>query len=185
MRFKPRADLVIGLLDVTLFLSGAAYRRRRDDGTKRGPSAPAISEWALVDESPDGFGVRYVRGDMAAVEVGDVVALRPRESSQVQICLVRRVSNAGQARFEIGLQNLSPHALVVDLPGRAGGARPKGILLPRMPVLGNAAGLLSQPGSVPDGLELRYPTGGTTVTLRLAQRLDGNPQLDFHLLAPT
>jgi len=184
MRFKPRADLVIGMLDVTLFLNGAAYRRRRDDGSKRGPSSPAVSEWALVDESPDGFGVRYVRGDIAAVEVGDVVALRPRESSQVQICLVKRVSNAGQARFEIGLQNLSPHALVVDLPGRNGGAHPKGILLPRMPILGNAAGLLSQPGSVPDGLELRYPTGGTTVVLRLAQRLDGNSQLDFHLLTP-
>ena len=184
MRFKPRADLVIGMLDVTLFLSGAAYRRRRDDGSKRGPGAPAISEWALVDESPDGFGVRYIRGDIAAVEVGDVVALRPRESSHVQICLVKRVSNAGQARFEIGLQNLSPHALVVDLPGRNGGAHPKGILLPRMPILGNAAGLLSQPGSVPDGLEVRYPTGGTTVVLRLAQRLDGNAQLDFHLLTP-
>ena len=81
MRFKPRADLVIGMLDVTLFLSSAAYRRRRDDGSKRGPGAPAISEWALVDESPDGFGVRYIRGDIAAVEVGDVVALRPGKAA--------------------------------------------------------------------------------------------------------
>ena len=31
---QSRADLVIGMLDVTLFLSGAVYRRRRDDGSK-------------------------------------------------------------------------------------------------------------------------------------------------------
>ena len=184
MRFKPRADLVIGLLDVTLFLGGGACRRRREDGSKRGPALPSVSEWALVDESPDGFGIRYVRGDIGSVEVGDVVALRPRESSQVQVCLVRRVSNAGQTRFEIGLQTLSAHALVVDLPGRSGGARAKGILLPRMPALGNAAGLLALPGSVPEGLELHYPAGGSTVTLRLAQRIDGNPQVDFHALTP-
>ena len=105
---------------------------------------------------PDGFGVRYIRGDIAAVEVGDVVALRPRESSHVQICLVKRVSNAGQARLKSGCRIYRPHALVIDLPGRNGGAQ-GGILLPRMPILGNAAGLLSQPGSVPDGLEVRYP----------------------------
>ncbi len=184
MRFKPRADLVAGLFDVTLFLAGGAFRRRRDDPEKRGPNVPAISEWALVDESPDGFGIRYLKGDIGPVEVGDVVALRPRESSKVQICLVRRVSNAGHARFEIGLQNLSPHALVVDLPGRNGGVRPKAILLPRMPAFSNAAGLLALPGTVPDGLEIRYPTGGGNVTLRLAQRLEGNPQNDFFLFTP-
>jgi len=183
MRFRPRADLVAGLLDVTLFLTGAAYRRRRDDPSRRHhPTAPAISEWVLVDESPDGFGVRYVRGDIGAVAVGDIVAIRPRESSRVQICLVRRVSNAGQTRFEIGLQNLSPSGVVVELPASTGGLRGKAILLPRMPAFGNAAGLIAPPESVPPTLELRYPTGGRELVLRLAQRLESGSACEFHLL---
>ena len=184
MRFKPRADLVVGLLDVSLFLSGGAFRRRNSDSERRGISSPAVSEWALVDESPDGYGIRYLRGDIGNVEVGDVVGIRPRESSHVQICLVRRVSNAGQTRFELGLQNLSPRALVVDLPARTGAARAKAVLLPRLPAFNNAAGLLSTPGSVPEGLEIVYPVAGTKVRLKLAQRLEGNARNDFHLLLP-
>lgn len=184
MRFKPRADLVVGLFDVSLFLTGAAYRRRRNDSGKRGPASPAVSEWALIDESPDGFGVRYVRGDIGPIEVGDVVALRPRESSRVQICLVRRVSNAGQARFELGLQNISPQAVVVELPAINGSGRAKAVLLPRMPTYNNAAGLLAVPGTVPAGLEVRYPSGNDTVLLRLGQRLEANGNNEFHVLVP-
>ena len=184
MRFKPRADLVVGLLDVSLFLSGGAFRRRNSDGERRGVSSPAVSEWALVDESPDGYGIRYLRGDIGNVEVGDIVGIRPRESSHVQICLVRRVSNAGQTRFELGLQNLSPHALVIDLPARAGAVRAKAVLLPRLPAFNNAAGLLSTPGSAPEGLEILYPVAGTRIRLKLSQRLEGNARNEFHLLLP-
>ncbi|MCP5268915.1 MAG: hypothetical protein H6943_07750 [Zoogloeaceae bacterium] len=184
MRFKPRADLVIGLFDVSLFLAGGAFRRRQNDHDYRPGKSPAISEWLLIDESPDGFGVRYRRGELGSIEVGDVVGIRPRESSQVQICLVRRVSNAGQARFEIGLQNLSPHALVVDVPGLNGHGHSKGVLLPRMPAYNNAAGLLSVPGSVPAGLEIAYPAGDKTLHLKLAQRVEGNTRNDFHLMLP-
>jgi cyclic-di-GMP-binding protein len=185
MRFKPRADLVIGLLDVSLFLTGGAYRRRREDGSRRTPSSPAVSEWALIDESPDGFGIRYVRGEIGNVEVGDVVAIRPRESSRVQVCLVRRVSNAGQARFELGLQNLAPQAMVVELPASNGAGRAKAVLLPRMPAYGNAPGLLARPGSVEDGLELRCATGNETLNLRPLQRIEGNGNNEFHLLQAT
>ncbi|MDQ5946088.1 MAG: cyclic-di-GMP-binding protein, partial [Pseudomonadota bacterium] len=184
MRFKPRADVVVGMLDVSLFLAGGAFLRRRDDSGRRTPSGPAVSEWAMVDESPDGFGIRYLKGDIGSIEVGDIIGIRPRESSQVQICLVRRVSNAGQTQLEIGLQNLSPNALVVDLPGSNGVARRKAILLPRLPAYNNAAGLISAPDSVPDGLEILYPTGGVKVRLKLAQRMESNTRNDFHLMLP-
>jgi hypothetical protein len=184
MRFKPRADLVIGLLDISLFLTGAAYRRRRDDSSRRTPRSPAISEWALVDESPDGFGVRYVKGDIGKIEVGDPVAIRPRESSQVQICLVRRVSNAGLGRYELGLQNISPQALVVELPATADKPRAKAVLLPRMPAYGNAAGLLAMPGTLPPALDISYPAGDSLRHFSLGPRVDGNANTEFHLLQP-
>lgn len=184
MRFKPHADLVIGLLDVSLFLAGGALRRRSNDAERRGMNCPAISEWVLIDESPDGFGIRYRKGEVGNVEVGDIVGIRPRESSHVQICLVRRVSNAGPMRFELGLQNLSPHALVVDLPAEDGKVRAKAVLLPRMPAYNNAAGLLTRPGSMPKNLEILYPAGGSTVRFKLAQRVEGNSRSDFFLLSP-
>lgn len=184
MRFKPRADLVIGLLDMSLFLTGAAYRRRRDDSSRRMPTSPAVSEWALIDESPDGFGIRYVKGDIGKIEVGDPVAIRPHDSNQIQICLVRRVSNAGLGRYELGLQNISPQARVIELPEIAGKPRTKAVLLPRMPAYGNAAGLLAMPGTVPPTLEISYPAGMQTVHLRLGLRVDGNANTEFHLLQP-
>lgn len=184
MRFKPRADLVVGLLDLSLFLAGAAFRRRQEDTERHGHNGPAVSEWALVDESPDGFGIRYLKGDIGKVEVGDVVGIRPRENSRVQICLVRRVANAGQTRFELGLQNLSPTALVIDLPAANGSKRAKAVLLPRLPAFNNAAGLLSTPGSVPDGLEILYPAGDTRRRLKMAQRIEGNASNEVHLLLP-
>jgi len=185
MRFKPRTDLVVGLADIGLFLAGAAFRRRRDDASKRAvPASPAISEWSLIDESADGFGIRYVRGPIGGVEVGDVVAIRPRESSQVQICVVRRVSNTAQNRFELGLQGLAPQAVVVDLPAIDGGRRSRAVLMPRLPAYQNAAGLLAAPGTVPSGLEVRCPVGGRTLRLRLAQQIESNGSSEFHLLRP-
>lgn len=185
IRFKPRTDLVVGLTDIGLFLSGAAFRRRRDDSSKRVlPASPSISEWSLIDESADGFGVRYVRGPIGNVEVGDVVAIRPRDNSQVQICVVRRVSNTAQNRFELGLQGLAPQAVVVDLPAIDGGRRNRAVLMPRLPSYQNAAGLLALPGTVPPGLEVRCPLGGRTLRLGLAQQIDGNGTSEFHLLRP-
>ncbi len=181
MRFKPRADLVIGLADVARFLAGGAFIRRREDATHRQEGQPAISEWALVDESPDGFGIRYIKGELDGVEVGDIVGIRPRESSRIQICLVRRVSNAGQTRFELGLQNLSPHALPIEIPDPAGERR-QAILLPRMPAWKGAAGLVTHAGTVRDDLDIGYATGGNTIHFSPAQRLDGNRSIDFHLL---
>jgi hypothetical protein len=54
-----------------------------------------------------------------------------------------------------------------------------------MPAYNNAAGLLSTPGRIPDGLEILYPTGGTKVRLKLAQRIEGNSRNDFYLLLPS
>ncbi|MDQ5960892.1 MAG: hypothetical protein QG592_1975, partial [Pseudomonadota bacterium] len=46
------------------------------------------------------------------------------------------------------------------------------------------AGLISAPDSVPDGLEILYPTGDVKVRLKLAQRMESNTRNDFHLMLP-
>ena len=186
MRFKPRADLVSGLPDVIQLLAGEALKRRRDDGSERKePPIPPVSEWAIIDESPDGFGIRYIKGPIRRLEVGELVGLRSREHNRIHLCLVRRASNAGQARFEIGLQDLSPDALVVTLP-QTDDSQPspsrKALLLPQLPAYGGVAGIIGIPGSLPPDAEFTYKIGQESIQLRLGRPVEQNSRLEFYLL---
>lgn len=192
MRFKPRADLVSGLPDVIQLLAGEALKRRRDDGSEQtespAPAIPPVSEWAIIDESPDGFGIRYLKGAIRRLEVGELVGLRSREHNRIHLCLVRRASNAGQARFELGLQDLSPNALVVTLPpagetqARQSNISRKALLLPQLPAYGGVAGIISIPGSLPPAAEFTYNIAAQTVQLRLGRPVELNSRLEFYLL---
>jgi len=182
-RFKPRVDLVSSLPDVMQLIAGEALRRRRDDA--RNPHerpAPPISEWAVIDESPDGFGIRYLKGPMRRLEVGEVIGLRSREHSRTHLCLVRRASNTGQARFEIGLQDLSPDAQIVPLPHLEHASQRKALLLPQLPAYGGATGIIAMPGDLPAGLELTYRPAGIPIHLRLGRPVELNSRLEFYLL---
>ena len=85
------------------FIDGNAFSRRSVDAASRYDGRDfTSSEWALVDESPDGFRLRFIKGEKKTLGAGDIVALQPRESSKIHVCLVRRISSS-QARLEIGL----------------------------------------------------------------------------------
>lgn len=183
MRFKPRADLVSGLSDVIQLLDGEALRRRHDDASvEQKRPAPPISEWAIVNESPDGFGIRYLNGPTRRLEVGELVGLRSREHSSTHLCLIRRVSNTGQARFEIGLQDLSPLAMLVAVPQPENTPQRKAILLPKLPAYGGSAGVIAMPGALPEGVEFTYRPNGTSIRLRLGRPVELNSRLEFYLL---
>lgn len=187
MRFKPRADVVAGLPDVIQMINGEALRRRRNDGSSPpGPPLPPISEWAIIDESPDGFGIRYLKGPIRRLEVGELLALRSHEHSSIHLCLIRRAVNAGQSRFEIGLQGLSPNALVVLLPALEKITPRRALLLPKLPAYGGVAGIIGLPGSLPADLEITCQPddkpASKPVRLRLGQRVEGNARLEFYLL---
>ena len=183
MRFKLRADIVSSLPDVIQMIDGDALRRRRNDGdSQSGPPPPPISEWAIVDESPDGFGIRYLKGPIRRLEVGELVGLRSREHSRIHLCLVRRATNAGQTCFEIGLQGLSPRALVVALPQPDDSPPRTAILLPQLPAYGGVAGIIGAPGSLPADMEIPYQPPGKFVRLRLGRPIEINTRLEFYLL---
>jgi hypothetical protein len=183
MRFKPRADVVSGLPDVIQMIDGEALRRRRNDGSsQQEPLPPPISEWAIINESPDGFGIRYLKGPIRRLEVGELVGLRSHEHNRIHLCLVRRAINSGQARFEIGLQGLSPHGLIVTLPDSANSQLRQALLLPQLPAYGGSAGIIGLPGSLPAGIEFTCQPAGKPVRLRLGRPVDLNTRLEFYLL---
>jgi cyclic-di-GMP-binding protein len=122
--------------------------------------------------------LRYVKGETRQIQVGEVVAIRPRERRQWHACLVRRIVNAGAARLEVGLQLLSPEAVPVALDGAGSDA----VFLPTMPEQGGRAGLIAPAGVLADGREFALSGTGGNRTWRVERQLEANPRCEIWLL---
>jgi len=141
--FKPRGELVTGLDALALALATDTVV----DG----------SEWAILDESPDGFGLRYLRGSATNVQVGELVGLRPRAGEKLHVCMIRRVVNGGAARLELGLQEIAPVAYPITLSSLQRGSTVPGVFFPTMPSLRGVPGALSATGSLAAGMRIDLP----------------------------
>jgi hypothetical protein len=182
-RFRPRADLVGGVSDVITFVNINAHTRRAADVARLNKAAHLrTSEWSLIDQSPDGFLVRFLQGDKWLTGVGNIVALHPRESSRVQVCIVRRISTDDKGRLELGLQALSPQVSVVELPAQ--GDNRRGIYLHRLPAFGNRPGLIVRPGHVTSGQRLQVTVDGAPAELQVGRRIESSDGMEFYALIP-
>lgn len=177
-RFRPRADLIGGLSAVINFVNGNICSRRAHDGIGRHESrAFVVSEWSLVDESPDGFRVQYIKGEKSIIGVGEVIALQPRESSKIHICLVRRISSSSD-HLELGLQLLSPQVSVVDITaGRNASIR--GVFLHSLPAFGKFSGLIFPPGKLTSGQKITFNSLGRTLHRQIGKCIEANQGLEF------
>jgi len=179
-RFKPKAELVFGLSNLIHYLEGQALARRQEDSH---PPLPEVgtSEWAIVDESPDGFRLRYQKGEQQQCQAGDVVGLQPKGQSRVHICILRRIANNGPNRLEVGLQEIASTTQVITLPI----SRQKAIFVAKLPGHGGKPGLLLTPGSMPPGgqVVVDLPESGPT-RFHAAFCLEGNAVMELHLLDP-
>lgn len=179
-KFRPRADLVGGLPQVIAFLDGNTYSRRALDAAGGNGARPfASSEWSLIDESPDGFLVRFIRGEQCPVGAGQLVVLQPRESSRVHVCLVRRIA-AVRNRLELGLQLLSPQVSVVALPDDGGRA----VFLHSLPAWGPYSGLIAAPDAVREKQRLSLKVLGRSIERQVGKVLEANEGLEFVTLEP-
>lgn len=177
-RFKPKAELVFGLASLITFLDGQATARRHEDRPVA-ELAVAASEWAIVDESPDGFRLRYNKGEQQQCQAGDVVGLQHKGQSRVHICLLRRIANIGQSRLEVGLQELASAAWVITLPI----SRQKAIFIPKLPGHNGRPGLLMAPGTMPPGGQIVIDLPGSgPARFHAAFCLEGNTVMELHLL---
>ena len=181
--FQPHADLVGGIGHVIPFIEGDAHSRRAIDlVARRGARGFRSSEWALIDQSPDGFLVRFIQGENWKLGVGNVVALQARESSSVHVCLVRRVATTSQGGLELGLQVLSPQVRVVNLPCH--GDIRRGIYLHRRPGYGNRPGIIARPGHLASGHKLKLAAAGEPQLWQIGRRLEASEGLEFFALVP-
>lgn len=182
-RFRPRADLVDGLAPVISFIDGNTCSRRAHDGIGRDQSSQfTSSEWSLVDEGPDGFRIRFLKGEKSKISVGELVALQPRESSKIHICLVRRMASTSN-RLELGLQLLSPHVSVIEYNDGSKEST-SAILLHSLPAYGKFSGLIVPPGKLMIGQKITFQSLGRTRTNLIGKCIETNEGLEFFALDP-
>jgi cyclic-di-GMP-binding protein len=182
-RFRPRTDLIVGIDDVIGFIDGHTNTRRSVDAISRDENDARSSEWSLVDESPNGFRVRFLKGNKWQAGAGDIVALQPRESSKVHVCLVRRMAST-RGRLELGLQMLSPQFSVVDLAtGKAGGGQ-RAIFLHNLPAHGKCSGIIVRPGVLKAGQQVSLKSTGRILHRQLGKCIEANDGLEFYALEP-
>jgi hypothetical protein len=178
-QFKQHIDVIAGLPAILRLLSGRSPGRRQSDTAQADADT---SEWLVINESPDGFGIQHLNGKVPVLSIGDLVMLRPREQGKFHICLVRRHSPAPQGA-ELGVQLLCSEATVLPLPSEdilAMGQQ--GLLLLRLPAFGNAAGLITAPGALTRQSVITDNQDGTLKYYGLGSRIATSTAIEFHLL---
>ena len=126
--------------------------------------------------------MRFIQGENWKIGVGNIIALQPRESSKVHVCLVRRIATNTDGRLELGLQALSPQVSVVDLPGH--GEIRRGIYLHRLPGYGGRPGIIARPGHLASGHKIKLSAYGETQLWQIGRRLEASEGLEFFALVP-
>lgn len=178
MRFKPRAHLVAGMGNALGLIDACNQAKPLDEAMS------GASDWEVLNESPDGFGVRYLGGPRWQAQAGDLVVLRMPEENRVHICLIRRIANRRPNKFDLGLQELSPYARVIQLPAPEGQTSKQAIFLPHLPAFGGNAGLLVRSGSF--SADMVFRTSGDDGKIYLWRRnghSENNGQIEFHVLS--
>jgi len=104
-RFHPRAELYAGFPAAWAQLQ-AAHQREAAGELQKGPSPAGANEWAVLNESPEGYALRYLSGSVAAARVGDLVAIHTRDHGKVFACVIRWVRSEPGENLEIGLQQM-------------------------------------------------------------------------------
>lgn len=177
-RFKPKAHLVAGMGNALELISASGNAQKIAD------AMTGASDWALLNESPDGFGVRYLTGPRWQAQTGDIVILRMPDENRLHICLVRRISNRKPDKFDLGLQELSPYASVIQLPAQEGQGSKQAIFLPHLPAFDGKAGMLARIGSFPANAILRtFGDDGQIHLWRRGIHSENNGLVEFLVLA--
>ncbi|MDR0736498.1 MAG: hypothetical protein LBF51_06670 [Zoogloeaceae bacterium] len=116
---------------------------------KDGESEVDISQWMIINESPDGYALMHMSGTIGHVRIGDVVALRPDANPGWLVCLVRWAISENPEHIEIGLQIIALDAIPASLvDGESRFVHTPLLLLPEYPSLRSASALVAPVGTI-------------------------------------
>jgi hypothetical protein len=83
-------------------------------------SPKKLSEWMVINESPDGYSLMHMSGNTHHLRVGDIVALQTLEDHAEatptwHVCIVRWAVSENPEHIELGIQILAPNATAVEV----------------------------------------------------------------------
>lgn len=139
-----RAQVCVGLNELWRLLEHG----EAPEGT--GAGMPHMTEWMVLNESPAGYAVMHVAGEVEGLVPGSVIALRPAPDKPWSICVVRWMKSENPEHIELGLELVAPAARSVQLMFRNGDPSQlptPGLLLPAIPALREHPALLAPAGA--------------------------------------
>lgn len=142
---NSRAQLCIGLTELWQLLE----RGQVPDGTEVSAALP--TEWMILNESPSGYAVMHVAGEVDGLVPGSIIALRPAEDKPWNICIVRWMKSENPEHIELGLELVAPAARSVHVMFRNGDPAQSptpGLLLPAIPALREHPALVTPSGTI-------------------------------------
>lgn len=145
---------------------GFGYLLRFFQGNEKDTGPPPI--WVVMNESPDGYAVMHVSGEIEDFSLGDIAAIKTEQGWQ--ICVVRWALSENQEHLELGLQVLAASAmpvLVVPSQTTEEMARIPALLLPAVKQLSSEKRLVVPTGALKSEQEkLILVSGQTNVVIR-------------------
>jgi hypothetical protein len=179
---RPRVDVVTGIDRLWWALSGPGLSRRRPGELSLAPQDGR--EWIIVDESPDGFGLKLVRGSCPEIDVGDIVGIGLRDVGRIHVCIVRRVDEDPIARRRIGVQTLAPDAAAIVVLATEPSRQEAVVQLSRLPAHGGRSGLVCGRGKLLPGSTVRVVDSEEGGALKIGARIEDNGRFELLLLDP-
>lgn len=142
--------------------------------------------WTLSNESAEGFGLISPENLSDKIQVGEIISVQQKNSSERSVGLVRWMKARGKNKVEIGAMLLAPSAqpvgLIVDDPATGDYVIDRGLLLPLMRILNRPESLLSfsrqyKPGDV---LRINQP-GMENTRIKLLKLIADNGAISQYL----
>jgi hypothetical protein len=117
--------------------------------SRRGPAAVSLAEWIVYNESPGGFAVMCVSGEIGALSAGMALALRRDIGQPWSICIVRWIRSENPDQVELGLQLVSQSFTPVSIGFRGSDVRltAPALILPPAPALRRNQAMLAPAGT--------------------------------------
>ena len=73
------------------------------------------STWMITNQSPDGYTVMHLSGNVGEIRVGDICAVRTESENEWKVGIIRWIQSENQEHLELGLQILATQAVSASL----------------------------------------------------------------------
>lgn len=138
-RQNYRAHLCVGLMNVfQLFQTSSTPLE--------------VSNWMVVNESPDGYAIMHIDGKTGNLSAGNIVAIRNERAQNWQVCIIRWACSGNNEHIELGIQILATRAIPAQLAKTsppAGGTILPALILPELPGIQPSPMLITPSNALP------------------------------------